>query len=65
MSGSITGGKLAAQKNKERHGEDFYRTIGARGGSAKVPKGFAMNRERASLAGQKGGRTSRKQKGMR
>ena len=33
---------------------------GKRGGSAKVPKGFAMNRKLASEAGSRGGKVSRK-----
>ena len=65
MSGNRAGGKLAAQKNKERFGEDFYCMIGSRGGKAKVPKGFAMNRERASEAGAKGGRISRRPKAQK
>ena len=40
-------------------GEDAYRQYiierGSRGGSVKVPKGFAVNRELASIAGRKGG----------
>ena len=28
MAGSKTGGKRAAQTNKERYGEDFYQRIG-------------------------------------
>lgn len=65
MSGNRAGGKLAAQKNKERFGEDFYCMIGSRGGKAKVPKGFAVNRELASQAGAKGGRISRRPKAQK
>jgi len=65
MSGTVSGGKLAAQKNKERFGEDFYCMIGSRGGKAKVPKGFAVNRELASQAGAKGGRISRRPKAQK
>lgn len=32
MSGSISGGKLAAKTNKERYGKDFYKNIGKSGG---------------------------------
>ena len=60
MSGTVSGGKLAAKKNKERHGEDFYCKLGVIGGRAKVPKGFALNRELASTAGRRGGRVSRR-----
>lgn len=64
MPGTISGGKLAAQRNKERYGEDFYKRIGSRGGSKKTetPKGFAADRERASWAGRKGGMISRRKK---
>lgn len=62
MSGSITGGKLAAKTNKERYGDDFYKIIGAEGGKAFYgkPKGFAANRELAKEAGAKGGKISRR-----
>lgn len=32
MSGSVEGGLKAAKTNKERHGKDFFRIIGAKGG---------------------------------
>ncbi len=62
MAGTKSGGKKAAEVNKERHGSDFYRRIGALGGAAPnaTPKGFAANRELASVAGAKGGRISRR-----
>lgn len=44
MSGTITGGKQAAQTNMERYGADFYRVQGAKGGknfNPNKPKGFA------------------------
>lgn len=62
MSGNNLGGVKAAQTNKERHGSDFYKKIGAIGGRAQVPKGFALNRERASEAGRKGGLISKRGK---
>lgn len=62
MSGTKIGGLKTAQTNKDRYGENWYCVIGSRGGKAKVPKGFAMNRERASEAGAKGGRISRRTK---
>lgn len=62
MSGTKAGGLLAAQTNKERHGADFYARAGALGGLAKVPKGFALNRELARLAGKKGGTISKRAK---
>ena len=65
MPGTIAGGRKAAQTNRERHGKDFYERICAIGGSRKVPKGFAFNRELASIAGRTGGRVSRRGVGRR
>jgi len=53
---------LTELTTKARHGEDFYSKIGAIGGSKKVPKGFAVDRELASQAGRKGGLKSRRGK---
>lgn len=58
MSGTVTGGKRAAQKNLERN-PNFYRDIGHIGGKAQVPKGFAIN-DKAMTAGAKGGYRSKK-----
>lgn len=57
MSGTSRGGLKASKTNKERHGDRFYETIGRTGGLAKVPKGFAMNRELAVKSGRLGGRS--------
>ena len=63
MSGTVTGGKQAAQTNKELYGERFYAEIGARGGKARNPlKGFGSDRKRASEASYKGGIKSRRPK---
>lgn len=62
MAGSHEGGLKTRNTNYERHGLDFYRLIGGKGGRRKVPKGFALDRERARLAGQKGGKISRRTK---
>lgn len=62
MAGTTQGGINAATTNKAKHGSDFYARIGAMGGKAKVPKGFALNRELASSAGRKGGTNSRRGK---
>jgi len=62
MAGTKKGGQKAALTNKARHGADFYAKIGAKGGKAKVPKGFAANPELARKAGAKGGRISRRTK---
>lgn len=58
MSGTITGGIKASQTNKERHGSDFYKRIGSKGGKRGKTGGFASNPELARTAGAKGGRTS-------
>ncbi len=60
--GTQTGGQLAAIKNKEKYGDDFYQKIGSIGGKKKVPKGFALNRELAKAAGRKGGKISKRTK---
>lgn len=62
MAGTISGGKRAAQRNKQRHGADFYARIGAQGGKKSRGGGFAANRELARAAGAKGGRVSRRGK---
>ncbi len=64
MAGNKIGGKLAAETNKELYGADYYAKIGAKGGSkpTQVPKGFAANRELASIAGRLGGQVSKRTK---
>lgn len=65
MSGTIAGGKKAAKTNMERYGDNWYSNIGAKGGKAKVPKGFALDLERARTAGQKGGKISKRGKAIK
>ena len=60
MSGTIAGGKRAAATNKAKHGEDFYKNIGRKGGKKGHTGGFAANPELAREAGRKGGRISRR-----
>ena len=62
MAGTKEGAKKAAATNKARHGEDFYAVIGRRGGQNGTTGGFYANRELARIAGQKGGRISRRSK---
>lgn len=62
MAGTKEGGKKAALTNKNRHGKDFYATIGSKGGKLGHTGGFAANRELARVAGAKGGRISRRRK---
>lgn len=63
MPGNKIGGQKAAKTNKANN-PDFYKLIGAMGGSkgAKdgVVKGFAANHELARLAGAKGGKLSKR-----
>jgi len=42
MSGNKLSAKKAAATNKRKFGADYYKVIGALGGKAKVPKGFAV-----------------------
>ena len=71
MSGTKAGGAKARNTNYERHGEDFYARIGKMGGmngrtggffSNKVGKDGLTGRERARVAGRKGGLISRRGK---
>jgi general stress protein YciG len=63
MAGTKAGGKLAAQRNKEKYGEYYYQDIGAEGGKASNKTlgnqgGFFGNPELARRAGQLGGKAS-------
>lgn len=60
MSGTIAGGKKAAQTNKENYGIDFYRRIGSKGGKNGHTGGFYGNPERARACGKIGGSISRR-----
>jgi len=64
MSDNKGGGKLAAETNRAKYGEDFYSKIGKLGGEAPYTglRGFAANRELARRAGAIGGRKSRRVK---
>lgn len=62
MAGTKAGGLKATATNIERHGKDFYKRIGRKGGKASNNGGFAANPELAKIAGQKGGRISRRGK---
>ena len=55
MSGTKEGALKAKQTIMKKHGSDFFKTIGSKGGKACVPKGFATNKELAREAGRKGG----------
>lgn len=61
MSGTIAGGRKAAATNKERHGEDFYSRIGAKGGRNGHTGGFcSMTPVQRAEYGRKGGRKSKR-----
>jgi general stress protein YciG len=67
MSGTVDGGKQAAETNRERYGDDYYKVIGSKGGMRTIadgakPKGFAQDIERARIAGAKGGKISKRPK---
>jgi general stress protein YciG len=62
MAGTRTGGLKAAAANKAKN-KDFYKEIGAIGGKISREGGFAsgeIGRERARIAGRKGGLKSRR-----
>ena len=63
MAGTISGGKLAAQKNLEKN-PNFYKEIGSTGGKngKGSKKGFAANPELARKCGALGGSISRRTK---
>ncbi len=63
MAGTVSGGRLAAKKNKLKHGADFYSRIGCLGGQKGRTGGFAAGssgRKRASYYGAIGGAISRR-----
>lgn len=60
MSGNRKGGLKARETNLSRHGKDFYKRIGRKGGQNGHTGGFAANPELARIAGRKGGRISRR-----
>lgn len=67
MPGSKLGGLKAAQTNKQRYGEDFYRVQGAKGGSKSHPETryFVTHPEAAKAAARKGGLKSKRGKGSK
>jgi hypothetical protein len=72
MAGTKIGGLQAAETNKQKYGTDFYAKIGAIGGKLGRTGGFANDsfvgadgltgRERARIAGSKGGKISKRTK---
>ena len=62
MAGTKEGGIKARNTNLEKHGKDFYKEIGRKGGKASTKGGFYANRELASRAGKIGGMKSKRGK---
>lgn len=62
MAGTMEGGVKAGKTNKKLYGFDFYKQIGASGGTKSRGGGFAANRELAKIAGKKGGSVSKRTK---
>lgn len=69
MSGTVEGGRKAYLTNIAKHGKDFYREIGRKGGFNGHTGGLASNKigpdgltgyQRARIVGAKGGRISRR-----
>lgn len=60
MTGTKAGGLKAAATNKKKHGEDFYKINGAKGGRNGHTGGFAANPALAVVAGSRGGKNSRR-----
>lgn len=60
MPGTKAGGLKARQSNYERHGNDFYKRIGAKGGRNGHDGGFRANPALAVVAGAKGGSISKR-----
>lgn len=72
MPGTVEGGIKTTETNKKRYGVDYYRNIGKLGGLKSRGGGFASHKvgedgltglERARIAGAKGGKISKKNKG--
>lgn len=60
MSGTREGGLKAVATIKQKHGDDFYKEIGRKGGTNGHCGGFKSNPELASTAGKKGGAKSKR-----
>jgi uncharacterized protein len=59
MPGTRSGGLKARETNLRRHGKDFYKSIGAKGGKL-APGPFRADPELARRAGKIGGAKSRR-----
>lgn len=64
MAGTKAGGIKTAKTIREKYGENFYKTMGRKGGIKSHPETrfFSMNPDIAKIAGAKGGRISKRGK---
>lgn len=62
MAGTKAGGLKAKKTIYLKHGNDYFKKIGAIGGRNGHTGGFASNPELARIAGKKGGTISRRGK---
>ena len=60
MVGTKTGGAKARETNYEKHGRDFYKRIGKRGGSVSTPTGGFGHKDNGKKFGAIGGKISRR-----
>lgn len=68
MSGNREGGRKTAETIKKRYGKDYYAKMGKKGGKISTTGGFASDKvgkdgltgkERAAIAGAKGGKAKK------
>jgi general stress protein YciG len=66
MAGNKEGGRKTAETMIKRHGEDYYRRIGSKGGSVshRETRYLYVNREFASQIGSLGGKKSKRGKAV-
>lgn len=60
MAGTKAGGLKTAQTLKQKYGDDYFSRMGKKGGQNGHTGGFAANPALAKLAGQKGGKISKR-----
>lgn len=60
MAGTKEGAAKAVKTCMAKHGKNFYKIIGAKGGRNGTTGGFFANRELARIAGSKGGKISKR-----
>lgn len=65
MAGTKEGAIKARNTNYDKYGKEFYINIGREGGKKGHTGGFFFNRELARIAGQKGGKISKRGKAIK